>query len=575
MLYKYFVATVFLLSVSFIVCSQESIPVIELDELTGTAKSDLPFDQEFYLKIHKDKNLSILSLEISKIGKYGKKELFNKNEIERIDFTYNTHEWLIFKLQKKSERIRNNLDEKSRIYSLIKKNESDKISMTFSSKVITKSEKIILYTRLLDSKEFIQKDDFVLVKIFPLNPRSHYIFSYNSYIKNDEIKEGLSKILLNQQETFAPRECDTTVSNIIKCYINTDNYSEAINLLRQYDMRCGHRKIDSLLNALSREYEIIQSQKINFNSFLDCYDTIIPTLLKYEAGKDNKYILEKHCFNICDNLISINTKDSINHISNGLLTLDGYHQLNETTLSDFEKRVENLQSTALYIDKILTINTVYNKIKECNCNELRVKLNHKIDSFYEFLKHYNQLCTILRDYKIGKISIMAEYKNDLSYANTLGYTTMESKGKFTVRPDFGISLVSNFVTANSSGNNYTTIVPFMGVRLNFRSLDPKIPFSCIRYKSFAHRSSINISFSLTSVSDGKTRFDLYKNTSFLFGYGYRINNALNLSLGAIFFNKSNVTPFVSSKKFTALPYAGIAIDFEILETFKNLIDVFK
>ena len=115
----------------------------------------------------------------------------------------------------------------------------------------------------------------------------------------------------------------------------------------------------------------------------------------------------------------------------------------------------------------------------------------------------------------------------------------------------------------------------MGVRVNLRPLDPNIPYSSIRYKSFWHRSSINVSFSLTSISDGETRFDLYKNKSFLFGYGFRLSNALNLSAGAIFFNYLDPDPFISNKKFTALPYLGLTIDFEILHAFKSLVDVFK
>jgi len=155
-----------------------------------------------------------------------------------------------------------------------------------------------------------------------------------------------------------------------------------------------------------------------------------------------------------------------------------------------------------------------------------------------------------------------------------GSVTSRSKGTFSIRPDFGVGYYGN-LRKGSQPQSFQGFLPFFGLRFNFYPLDPKVAVNRIKFQNwFMYRSSINVSWSFIGISDGATRANAFQNLNFVLGYGYRINNYLNFSAGALFFKAKSTDPFINTYYITALPYVAFTFDFDMVQSFKDLITIF-
>ena len=556
------VQTIFLmlLFVPLIVkANPDTLEIVEVSSLTQNPLSALPFDRVFYLKIPKFPEYHISSVEIFKV-KNGDTVEFSRNEIKRIIGTYG----------KKNVTIPN---DKKKVMGLVKSGRS--------------------------TKNIIEKDNFVLVKIFPLESKSEYRFNYvlKTYTKA-EMQKGIinsltipSTSIINKYNTLIKQVKDlipkdpkydkkkqdlqNTFFDTIQTYLKAGNLANGIKMLVIYDsLFSGKVSLYIHLQALGEHKLSFESIDIDFVNFLSCYQKLFHELQQCDTCLKNENNLDKFCFNHCVDIIRVSTQRMNDTISDGLLPIDYDFITNIASEYDMEKRKQNLMKTAAYIEGILAIEYIHSNTCT-DALEILMEVYEKIGILDKFLKEQLTFVKKIVEYDINGGLVLVNFESQTINGMTTGYTTLKTKGKFSVRPDFGVAATSNILATYRESNAFTTIVPFAGVRLNLKPIDPNFPFAGVMFKSLAHHSSINLSFSLTSMANEQTRYDLFRKTNFILGYGYRINNALNLTGGMVFFLRDNPDPLLANKQLTSLPYIGVTIDFEILDTFKDIINVFK
>lgn len=613
-----FLVFLWLFNISGIVRAQTTDGTYEVDEKTGTIKKELPFDKPFYLKIYKKKDWFVKAFEIRKLDKNGKNTRFSKRELKVIYSRYDKKSIILSSTSNRQLQIKDELsvlnpkkldviqinqevmNRKSQIHQLKeqKKGSSQdsirKLEVKIDSliaeiekfKLILKLKKeadnipdgiysIIINTDSVSSLNLIKKEGYYEILITPLNPKSHYTLSYstNSF-KDEEVYKGLLDLARGSYKSYG----STVTASLIYEHVSGGKYSKAINYLIEFDTYLSNsNSLDLKKNfqSIKDQYKKIKdSSGVDFLEFKNCYYQLIPSLTDCDDCVKEGRVNSVYGFSLAEDVISESVWAQMDTVSLGYLALDS-DSTTEKKSHLITDRIENLQRTHQYIDRICTIRANM-EASACNCSKVLEEIENNIDSLKAFQNQLISFSKKIARYKVNRrTEIMAPVILESISTYTGGHTTLETKGKFTVRPDFGVGLVSNSLATNSFSQNFTTAIPFMGVRFNFRPLDPNVPYSSIPYRTFCHRSSINIAFSLTSIGDEETRFDLYKNTSFLMGYGFRLSNALNLNAGAVFFNRANPDPLISDREFTALPYVGLSIDFEILEVFKDIADVFK
>jgi hypothetical protein len=211
---------------------------------------------------------------------------------------------------------------------------------------------------------------------------------------------------------------------------------------------------------------------------------------------------------------------------------------------------------------------------DSSCNEFILEVSKML---FENGRLINQISANEKElYKV----IYTKYQYTYDYSS-LGITpdvegsvTYHTLGKFSIRPDFGVGYYGNLRRAQSP-SSFQGFLPFFGLRFNLYPLDPNVAVNKIKYQDwFLYRSSINVSWSFIGISDGATRANAFQNLNFVLGYGYRINNYLNFSTGAMFFKAKSTDPFNDNYFITALPYVAFTFDFDVVQQFQKFVNLF-
>lgn len=537
--------------------NEGKIKIISVDSTFNVPLSKVPFDESFYLKVPKVKESSIITLRITKPSKNGNGK-FLSYERKRARAAYGI-------------RVDGFLVD---IFN------SDSTVMTLSLTIGKgKLEKAI-----------IDKGKFALIKIFPLNPKETYQIEYSYYQAS---KKDLRSALIRLGTFSSSNAADPVVSafNSLSSDINKTDW------LKNKILKHKKGRLDTALKYLLLHEEKIKKEKNgiqklikdnharllrinaimpNLDQFFECYKSIYEKCYSCDTEFKSKCLecpdplgLKKHLI-----AASISNSTSQHLIDSGMVSIRNSSSTQIADWNDYDVRLKNLKETTLFMEKILSIS--YYEDNDCYTKSISTleSLNKKVDSLKKFVSTLSEIENRLIKYEVEKTFVVAKFESGGFQVKSGGAATVSTKGKFSVRPDLGLAFASNLLVANETSDPFHTIVPFLGIRFNFRPLDPDHTFQNIPYKTFWHRSSINISYSLTTLSDNETRFDLNKNRNFLIGYGFRLNNAVNLSTGAILFRRENPNPFISNKPMTAMPYVGVSIDFDIFDNIKDLFNVF-
>lgn len=582
--------TALLLMLVFACCALhaqvDSTQIIEISSLTRSPKGQLPFDQIFFLKIPKTKELSLEGFTVSKLS--GKKKNRYKNfgdrEQARIEETYGEGNYTYDET------------ESTKMFSRFFVLHENSIGAYPNAKQYSKRKMNVVET-----------DTYILVKVFPLDPNHRYSFDYSFMSKNEEIGKQIDKVIRQQDGAslslnkalkrnfltgdslidittvvdFASvlngkTEAQDTVTSI-QALLRRNEVDSAMRLLLEFDENAVAPRVKKGLNAKANAVNLLLALTDNIGStieltrFLTCYPNLYAWSLQCDTCPDNMLLQNHLCLNACEMAIRTSAANKTGEILLGQLPINYTESSSALLLSKMAERKANLVMTATVLEKVSMMEQIAPGVV-CSVQPLLTLVYNRIVDIDLYLNKKTALLKLIYGYKYDRVNIMNSYTAVSSLGYSTGASTMRTKGKFNVRPDFGVAYFTNFEYGN---NVYHGVVPFFGLRFNMRPLDPDLPFRFIRFKNFWHRSSINVSYSPITISDGTTRFDIYKNMNFLVGYGYRCSNAINISAGAMFFKRKHPDALVTQHQLTAVPYFGVTIDFDVLDVAKDFINLFK
>ncbi len=117
---------------------------------------------------------------------------------------------------------------------------------------------------------------------------------------------------------------------------------------------------------------------------------------------------------------------------------------------------------------------------------------------------------------------------------------------------------------------------YVGWNIYFRPINKKAhlswsgrPFTLA--EEFSRRFSITLGLVQSGVDEENGRFQgVIADQAAVLGAGFRINDALRLSAGALVFENESPDPLVSGSELTWAPYAALSFDWNVTQTFANI-----
>lgn len=182
--------------------------------------------------------------------------------------------------------------------------------------------------------------------------------------------------------------------------------------------------------------------------------------------------------------------------------------------------------------------------------------------------------------KVKASTIMASYfasaagafESRVAFRGSTEVYNFTTASKLTFQPDFGLVVIPNF----SGKLSIREVVPYLGVNINFRSIDREIPMSKVDNKPWKYYFSFLLGISLTSINIPNKREDLFgTNNSLIAGFGLRLNRYVKVIGGSVIFKTFSTNPLSDRKSIGTSAFAGLSADFEIYELFNGLKKIIK
>ena len=489
--------------------------IVTMDSVTHIISGEIPFDQPFYLHVKHEPGKKPTSLIIQKT-RNGKYRRFTGRDARLSGLVYGD-----------TNTSRGASEDKNNVRTVIN----------------------------LQSSNTVKKvKDGSLIEVFPLAPATDYQFQITfrdvSYSKAK--RDALVKASQEAEKLVIPKNAlePDALSLILKK--DPIRYSELIHYKsNKLDSNLLQKKVDSVQN-LEKKIE-----DIDLTSSLNCYKRRLvninrcDTCSMYDVQFD-KAIMSTNGFITME-------QAHLTNINEGFISITDSKLVKPAGKYDYPKRVSNLKKTYQFLENYLAIEQLSDS-PTCIDSNVLIQITKKITDLTKLTSKWSGLIkkyantVSLYDPNVYKVSSVVGF--------TQGGLTMDSKGKFSVRPDFGVSV--------ASFNGFTRVMPAVGVRFNFRPLNHNLAYGRIPLKRLAHRSSVGITFTTNSISDESTRFNLFGSSNLIVDYGFRLNNAMSVSLGGLVFKRADPNPFITNQQLALMPTLGLSVDFEILETLKDV-----
>ena len=203
--------------------------------------------------------------------------------------------------------------------------------------------------------------------------------------------------------------------------------------------------------------------------------------------------------------------------------------------------------------------------------DLRTYLKTLKDDFQNNLEKYQEIS-----------KNQALIKNEISNAIHFDYVpskvtnsstvsaSLKSRGQLRIVPDFGLIGVFK----GNGSVNFSDLVPYVGLQVNFRPINKNVRFKSIKNKTLWHRMSFMTGLTTTSIAIPNQREDLFGSNSLLTGLGFRLNNTLRITGGMVWFKRFSENPLSNRKTLSFSPSVGISIDVEFLEIIGGVKKIF-
>jgi hypothetical protein len=266
-------------------------------------------------------------------------------------------------------------------------------------------------------------------------------------------------------------------------------------------------------------------------------------------------------------------------ILKGLRTLDMVHE-NALDTVRYEERAANLKLTRTSVDELVTITQVLATPAE---TDLTMVLNELLELQSQLRKLETAFAKVIKVRKAIKDYIFRQaFSNLTTFGGTTFVYSFEVRSKLSISPDFGVVTTR---LGNDDANDYP-FVPYLGFQVNLRPINRDIDFKSYRH-NFWHRPSIMLGWSLVSIDSDSLRgagkdsvssfFSKGKGT-LLTGLGFRLNGAIRVTAGYMWyfnFSRSAANPAIyDRRRLRAWPYLGMSLDLNLKDLLSGITDIF-
>ena len=159
--------------------------------------------------------------------------------------------------------------------------------------------------------------------------------------------------------------------------------------------------------------------------------------------------------------------------------------------------------------------------------------------------------------------------------DTLLFDASTTGGESTIRNNY-VSADAGFIYAFT----IASFVPYVGTNIYFRPVNKAAPLS--QRGSFGRRFALTFGVTLASIEDrepgdtaGRTRMDLFSNSSLVIGAGLRVTQSIRLGGGVLVFKRKDPNPLVSNTTVGVAPYASFSFDLDVAKAFTGLGKIFS
>lgn len=269
-----------------------------------------------------------------------------------------------------------------------------------------------------------------------------------------------------------------------------------------------------------------------------------------------------------NNLYSISTAMATSYLS-GELPLN--HKAADTPSTKAYTKVANFKLTVKYINQIIdelkTIDTTNPVVVN---NLIRCLEQFKVGPLSTLEGHFKMYA----DFKATVLKRSFGVANGVSSTFDSNISDFDTRSKLNIVPTFGL-ISYGFQFNGGNTPNFWGVSPYLGFQVNFRPTDKNIPLKNIRYKSIRQRFSFQGGWMLVSLEEEGIRENLFKNSSFMTGLGFKLSNALSLSGGILLFKEVDPNPLIDNTSTAITPYAGLTVDLDINKYLNDFTGLFK
>ncbi len=240
----------------------------------------------------------------------------------------------------------------------------------------------------------------------------------------------------------------------------------------------------------------------------------------------------------------------------GLIT-GNLNQKRETNLTSKIKNInKNIDALNLFIEDLKDIRLLYPQLDAM---------------FDDLISETKALIVLLKKFKgemetiISKILKLDVHVIDEFIFTNTQFEKISKEAAHWVLPDVGVLYAFN--------KNYNVIRPFLGVNINFGPVDKDIKTRYITRDNdvvganklsrfLRQHTSLMLGVSFGTLKIENERDDLFNSINLITGFGVRLNRALRISGGALWYKQVNPNPLISDKKTKAMGYLSVSFDIE-------------
>lgn len=568
------------------------VQVVEVDPGTGLVNSEFPFDRSFYIKLKIKKSTEVKYVNLTQT--FGLSNSINNDDSTIYDNLGFREEEIKGDDEYKNLMILAPPLSPNKQYELVLTNKYSgsalknlmKLFYLFDlglgsefNSIVDQEKSFVVQEKQL--KEFIRKEgdrtDFKIRQdstIFDLNPTNRYIQLYKKIAEVDP--KDCSTLDLDSIERNIC-EKDTLTLNVTKQYLKLVKEHCGKNLncegIFPYNLGTYRRIYVGRLEALYDSLNVIPRidtlaiQNLSDDDQLEIATTILSEIQMRKKDKG----LHQTSLALLANFKSIDRVKLVNIIIGGGQIIGAINQ-KITEAGDLASRSKNLKIN------IASFNQLIEDLKGVR-PMYRTYENTIADIMLEAISIRNHLEKLKK-----QIDIIIEHalkpdshvNDEYIFANTQ-FEKISSEATRWVLPDIGLLYAFN--------KNSDVLRPFLGANINFGPVDKDIKtryitrtirkdgkIETIRAQGaneigrfLRQRTSLMLGVSIGTLKVDNEREDLFNSINIITGLGFRVNRAIRLSGGALWYNQINPNPLISDKKTKAMGFLSLSFDIE----FKN------